>query len=1118
MKIKDIVTKRLENFIAKSRELQGVIGNLATGDVIVANRPDKIYVTLTTGIVLSNVVNVRTPNIFGLEVRVGYDPNDLSKTLQVLSARETSYISPAKISGFIPSHREQHQWPSQDTVYVFGEQFLTSLFVPIAGTLTISIYPGTYLTSTGYKIYNISTTVSLVATAAGVTSGHAMFAIIVADAAGAFQVRPGDLVDDQVAPFKSAYELLDEGDIPALTADDTPICAVKLYFGQTEFYCNGQRNDFVDMRFLRDPQHVPVPIDANDVTYTPDANPDWDGGADPGNVDDALDQLAEHVKDLIPVNYAPTTIVFGNATQEYDIDGETWVAATAGVPDAASHLLPAALAAIATPYDGSFLSVREKTGAASATNPLTITFTFPAVDTFNVIKFRGEYDGSFSHHMVFELYNGATWDIFVSFSDEDEFILHSAEVLVPASYIIVGTVTGRFRHLGTGLATHHYELDYLVIASGGGVGAAGSHIDATDLTYTPAVLADWLSSADPGAGSDAFDQLAERVTDLESAPPPSGGHVIQDEGGPPLTARANLNFVGPVVTATDDAGNDATIITITAGPGGGDVIGPANSDDEHLAVWDGNDTLTLKDGGPVPGGGGHVIQDNATPMTARAALNFIGAIVTDNAVDDSTDVEIGIDSQIDQSGGTADTFGVLAGDRDGVNVEYTVSRGVYQTGKLTVYLNGQLQTQGTAEDWHEDNPATGKFHFTTAPEADDEIVVMYGVPISSATVLGSSGFVINEVPTGTIDGVNDDYVFANTPIAGTEQVFRNGQLQKNSGADYALSGDTITFVVPPLAGSIIVVSYQQVITTTGNADTLDGHHSSDFILWAAIQASQLMNEIKGWPPVVNTGDLDALNLWWDKQGTPTTAPTVTDTSVAGLTDTWELCLKVVADAASEGLYQRWTYADEPRVKAGRKLSALVAIWSVSAVSVTAKLLNSNASETAATAVTAAAWTIVEIPNHTLAGTYCDLQITAGAAGTFYVVPLGANIGARGIPLPPRPEIFKDVATTLVPVNDIDAGGSWVDVDLTATTSPLATRVAGATIYRSNTANDEVAIRRNGSTDVNAPASVRSASANLYYDGSFIVSLDDGNVFEYVGGIAAHTENIYIRILGWWEWA
>lgn len=43
----------------------------------------------------------------------------------------------------------------------------------------------------------------------------------------------------------------------------------------------------------------------------------------------------------------------------------------------------------------------------------------------------------------------------------------------------------------------------------------------------------------------------------------SYGHTIQDEGTP-LTARANLNFVGAGVVATDDAGNDATVITISS--------------------------------------------------------------------------------------------------------------------------------------------------------------------------------------------------------------------------------------------------------------------------------------------------------------------------------------------------------------------------------------------------------------------------------------------------------------------------------------------------------------------------------------------------------------------------
>jgi hypothetical protein len=38
--------------------------------------------------------------------------------------------------------------------------------------------------------------------------------------------------------------------------------------------------------------------DASSVTYTPAVVTDWDGDADPGDVDDALDQLAERVDDL----------------------------------------------------------------------------------------------------------------------------------------------------------------------------------------------------------------------------------------------------------------------------------------------------------------------------------------------------------------------------------------------------------------------------------------------------------------------------------------------------------------------------------------------------------------------------------------------------------------------------------------------------------------------------------------------------------------------------------------------------------------------------------------------------------------------------------------------------
>lgn len=90
-------------------------------------------------------------------------------------------------------------------------------------------------------------------------------------------------------------------------------------------------------------------------------------------------------------------------------------------------------------------------------------------------------------------------------------------------------------------------------------------------------------------------------------------HIIQDEGTP-LASRTYLNFVGAGVTVTDDAGNDQTDITISAG-----------------------------------GGSGHTIQDEGTPLAARSNLNFVGTgvTVTDDAGNDQTDVTIPMPSASD---------------------------------------------------------------------------------------------------------------------------------------------------------------------------------------------------------------------------------------------------------------------------------------------------------------------------------------------------------------------------------------------------------------------------------------------------------------------------------------
>ena len=346
----------------------------------------------------------------------------------------------------------------------------------------------------------------------------------------------------------------DDVTIPAATTDDAGLLTAALF-------------DEIDANTAKS-TNVPTALSVGTNTTT-ELSITSDGGADDVTLPLASTSLTGVVNsatyDAIvaatPVNYAPTAIVFGNATQNYDIDGVSWNVATAGVPDAANHLLPAALASIATAYDNSYLAVREFTGAASATNPLTITFTFPAVTSFNVVKFRSRYVGSSSHNMVFELYNGSTWDTFITFSNETAYNIHSAEIWVPAPYLIGGVVTGRFRHLQSGVATHYELIDFLVVASGGGSG--GNNIQTafqTPSSATGTIAATNVQSAIAELDGDISAKETNVSTALSEGTRTSTTYGITSDGGEDDIAlpEATTDYAGLLSADKFDEINNAS--------------------------------------------------------------------------------------------------------------------------------------------------------------------------------------------------------------------------------------------------------------------------------------------------------------------------------------------------------------------------------------------------------------------------------------------------------------------------------------------------------------------------------------------------------------------------------
>lgn len=87
-----------------------------------------------------------------------------------------------------------------------------------------------------------------------------------------------------------------------------------------------------------------------------------------------------------------------------------------------------------------------------------------------------------------------------------------------------------------------------------------------------------------------------------------------------------------------------------------------------------------------------------------------------------------------------------------------------------------------------------------------------GQILSLLTTIASglaSGSWVKEIPSGAINGVNTVFTLQNIPIVGSDMVFLSGQLQAGGGIDYTLSGNTITFNIPPNIGEQLFVFYQK---------------------------------------------------------------------------------------------------------------------------------------------------------------------------------------------------------------------------------------------------------------------------------------------------------------------
>lgn len=219
----------------------------------------------------------------------------------------------------------------------------------------------------------------------------------------------------------------------------------------------------------------------------------------------------------------------------------------------------------------------------------------------------------------------------------------------------------------------------------------------------------------------------------------------------------------------------------------------------------------------------------ATKQYVDTKLALSGGTLTGNLIlnaDPSANLGAATKQYVDALGSTTLVRNETPGGTiNGSNTAFTTAA-VFATGSLKVYLNGQRLAPGSGIDYVE---VTQGFTMQYAPASGDVLLVDYETTNTTRFVQGSNSIIVNETPTGTVNGVTTVFTtLQGKYVANTLQVFLNG-LQMTKTTDFTETSPgagTFTMVVAPTTGDVIRVSYQFATGASGNADTVDGAHAS----------------------------------------------------------------------------------------------------------------------------------------------------------------------------------------------------------------------------------------------------------------------------------------------------
>jgi hypothetical protein len=232
----------------------------------------------------------------------------------------------------------------------------------------------------------------------------------------------------------------------------------------------------------------------------------------------------------------------------------------------------------------------------------------------------------------------------------------------------------------------------------------------------------------------------------DSVPTASSTHFVNSgnlftylsglEGGSPYTHPDHTGDVTSIsdgaTTISNNVVSNSKLSDVTTGTIKGRVSA-GTGDPEDLTSSQVRTLINVEDGAQVNDTAGQIV----IKLESLSGVNRLDASAIKNLPAGDGTINYFNNEVINQIGGTASSYAALTGAVDGVNKIFTVSEAVYLSGTLKVYWNGQLQTQGTSEDWVELNSAAGTFEFIEAPEVGTVITAIYKTSETSSTTFAT---------------------------------------------------------------------------------------------------------------------------------------------------------------------------------------------------------------------------------------------------------------------------------------------------------------------------------------------------------------------------------------------